>query len=41
MRASRSRLSAELRSAARPTGDQLHRFEMHHNRTYHRTVPLP
>ena len=40
MRASRSRLSAELRSAARPTGDQLHRFEMFLNRTYHRTVPL-
>ncbi|MDE6954936.1 MAG: F0F1 ATP synthase subunit delta, partial [Oscillospiraceae bacterium] len=40
MRASRSRLSAELRSAARPTGDQLHRFEMFLNHTYHRTVPL-
>ncbi len=40
MRASRSRLSAELRSAVRPTGDQLHRFEMFLNHTYHRTVPL-
>ena len=40
MRASRSRLSAELRSAARPTGEQLHRFEEFLNRTYHRTVPL-
>ena len=40
MRASRSRLSAELRSAARPSGDQLHRFEEFLNRTYHRTVPL-
>ncbi len=40
MRASRSHLSAELRSAARPTGDQLHRFEMFLNHTYHRTVPL-
>ena len=40
MRASRSHLTAELRSARKPTEDQLHRFEQFLSRTYKRKVPL-
>ena len=40
MRASRSHLSAELRSAAKPTDEQLRRFEQFVNRKYQRKVPL-
>ncbi len=40
MRAARSRLSAELRSAEEPTAGQLQRFEQFLARTYKRKVPL-
>ncbi len=40
MRESRRRLTAELRSAARPTDAQLRRFEKFLTRTYQRQVPL-
>ena len=40
MRESRSRLTAELRSARKPTEEQLQRFEQFINRTYKRKVPL-
>ena len=40
MRESRSRLTAELRSARKPTEEQLQRFERFINRTYKRKVPL-
>ena len=40
MRASRSRLTGTLRSAQKPTQEQLHRFEEFLARTYRRKVPL-
>ena len=40
MRASRSHLSAVLRSPRKPTADQLRRFEEFLSRTYKRKVPL-
>ena len=40
MRESRSRLTAELRSARKPTEEQLQRFEQFLSRTYRRRVPL-
>ena len=40
MRADRSRLTAELRSACQPTPEQLQRFEAFLTRTYQRDVPL-
>ena len=40
MRESRSRLTAELRSARKPTDEQLQRFEQFLSRTYRRKVPL-
>ncbi len=40
MRAARSRLNAQLRSAGQPTEEQLARFDAFLTRTYRRTVPL-
>ena len=40
MRASRSHLSAELRSAQKPTDEQLRRFGQFINQKYRRKVPL-
>ena len=40
MRESRSHLTAELRSARKPTDEQLRRFEQFLTRTYKRKVPL-
>ena len=40
MRANRSHLTAELRSAQKPTDEQLQRFGQFINKTYKRTVPL-
>lgn len=40
MRADRSRLTAQLRSAQEPTPEQLQRFETFLTRTYQREVPL-
>ncbi len=40
MRAARSRLTAQLRSAAQPTEAQLQRFDQFLTRTYKRKVPL-
>ena len=40
MRASRSHLTAELRSAQKPTDEQLQRFRQFINQTYKRKVPL-
>ena len=40
MRAARSRLTAQLRSADQPTGAQLERFEQFLTKTYQRKIPL-
>lgn len=40
MRADRSRLTAELRSASQPTPEQVRRFGEFLTRTYQREVPL-
>ena len=40
MRAARSRLTAQLRSADQPTGVQLERFEQFLTKTYQRKIPL-
>ncbi len=40
MRSDRSRLSAELRSAAKPTEEQLQRFSQFLTKTYQRKIPL-
>ena len=40
MRAARSRLTAQLRSANQPTEAQLQRFDQFLTRTYKRKVPL-